>query len=305
MKKYSILFTAALLLIMLLVPVSGLADMGGFAGDTDFGGFDFGGSDIDFGGSDYGSDYGGGLILGSGGLFGGFGTVIIVVIVIVIVILSKRGKKGGSANKAAAPGGQYIPANVLRSVEELNAKDPAFNAAVLAEQVGNLYVRMQNAWTAKDMTPVRPYFTDALYNQFASQLEMLKKAGRTNYVDRIAVLGVSVRGWYTQGMNDILSLSVRTRIVDYTKLDVNGQLISGSETQEKFMEYEYLMIRPSDALTKETELGATTAVNCPNCGAPLDINNSAKCPYCDNVVRFEGHDWVIYQIKGISQRTGS
>ena len=43
--------------------------------------------------------------------------------------------------------------------------------------------------------------------------------------------------------------------------------------------------------------------NCPNCGAPLSINHSSKCPYCDTVVTLEEHDWAICAIRGISQQT--
>ena len=42
---------------------------------------------------------------------------------------------------------------------------------------------------------------------------------------------------------------------------------------------------------------------CPSCGAPLDINASARCPYCDSVIQRADHDWVICSIKGVSQVT--
>ena len=30
---------------------------------------------------------------------------------------------------------------------------------------------------------------------------------------------------------------------------------------------------------------------------------AVKCPYCDSVLTFSDHDWTVYSIKGISQRT--
>ena len=49
--------------------------------------------------------------------------------------------------------------------------------------------------------------------------------------------------------------------------------------------------------------GESTERRCPNCGAPLSVNESAKCPYCDTVLTFQDHDWTIYAVKGIAQRT--
>ena len=43
--------------------------------------------------------------------------------------------------------------------------------------------------------------------------------------------------------------------------------------------------------------------SCPYCGAPLDINRSAKCEYCDNIVSTNDYDWCLASIKGLSQRT--
>ena len=160
---------------------------------------------------------------------------------------------------------------------------------------------MQQGWTAKDISALRPYFTDAYFTQMERQLESHRRLGRTNYVDRIAVLGVTLRGYYVAGGEDHLIAEVRARIVDYTLDDKTGALISGNQKAEKFMTYEYELTRTSGLKTGQTQ-GLHT-INCPNCGAPLEINMTAKCPYCDSVVTDEQHDFVISRITGISQKT--
>ena len=130
---------------------------------------------------------------------------------------------------------------------------------------------------------------------------MLAKTGRTNYVERIAVLGVTLRGFMQKNGEDHIIAELRTRIVDYTLDDKTGRLISGSQTAEKFMTYEWELSRASGTIT--TKGDNMQRVSCPGCGAPLDINATAKCPYCDSVVTLEKHDWAICSIKGISQTT--
>lgn len=298
MKKTKL--PALLCVIVLAVhafTVSALADAGFFSGDSDYGG----GSDWSSS-SGWDSDYGGGsfIITVDGGEYnlGTPITVIFFLAVVVFVVFRSRRKTPG----AGAAGGQATADAKLRPVSEYTGRDPAFTETALQERISNIYVQMQNAWTAKDFKLMRPYFTDTMYAQFDRQLDALRKSGQTNFVDRIAVLGVALRGWFQQEGNDCMVARVRTRIVDYTVDDKTGNVVSGSNSREKFMEYEYTLLRTTGVVTEVQEKDTQT-FNCPNCGAPLDVNYSAKCPYCDSIITAKDHGWVISNIKGISQRT--
>lgn len=296
------LFLAAAFLLCFAVTAFG--DFGDFAGDTDFGGGgdDFGGGD--FGGYDGGYDGGDyDYDSGSGGGSGGPGVVVFVIIVILYLVikyapLGKTGRKG-SRPSGASP----TAASSLKSVESYRELDPGFEAFRMQEKLSNLYVQMQNAWQNKDISPIRPYMTDAYFAQMERQLDSLRKAGRTNYIDRIAVLDVSLQGWYQQGGQDCMVARLKTRIVDYTVEDASGRIVRGSNTKELFMDYEWTLTRPSGKTTAAQ--GAVRSVSCPHCGAPLSINQSAHCPYCGSVVTVDDYDWAIYSIKAISQRSGS
>ena len=313
-NKLLVLF---LVLCLILVPVTAGADFGGFGGDSDFGS-DWGGSDwgsSDWGSSDWGSsDWGSsssdwGSSFGSGYIVGStansysssssdmfYSLVMLAILVFVIVWLFRR-RKDQNKPQGATP----TSSAQLRPLSEYSELDPAFDAAALQEKLSNLYVQMQNAWTAKDISPLRPYFTDAYYAQMERTLNQLTKAGYTNYVERIAVLGVDIRGWMQLDDYDHMIVNLRSRIIDYTINDKTGELASGSQTREKFMTYEIDLSRRTGMKT-EAQSGMHT-VNCPNCGAPLNINTTAKCPYCDSIVTVEEHDWAISTIKGISQQT--
>lgn len=292
------------------------ADFGDFAGDSDYG------SDSDYGGfdSDYSSDYSGSN--NDGDLPGGIGSYVFFVIVAIIVIgylianSGKRKKKnngsssqqhtsgssGSAQTRGQTPtgGAQY---RSLRPISEYAQYDPSFNSAAMTEKLSNLYVQMQNAWQDKDISSLQPYLSGALYGQMDRQLEALRKRNRTNYIERIAVLSVALKGFYQDGGRDHIVAELRTRIVDYTLSDEDGSLISGSRTAEKFMTYEWQLSRET-GLTTQTAQGMQN-VSCPSCGAPLSINESAKCPYCGTVVKLESKDFVIDSMRGISQRTSN
>ncbi|MCL2670483.1 MAG: Tim44-like domain-containing protein [Clostridiales bacterium] len=301
MKRTFKWLALVLALLLCLIPLSAaIGDAGNFGGGDDFGGGgDWGGGSSWSGGS-YDSDYDG----GGGGI--GIGGVIVIIIIVVIVTLAKRGKagKGNAAGSAQQPFSPAPPSTAgLRPLFELQQKDPAFSAEALQQQFSNLYVRMQNAWTAKDFEPMRPYFSDGLYAQFNNQLQEYVRDNKTNYVSNIAVLSVNILGWTPQGPKDAITARVKVRVNDYVLSDESGTLLQGSKTASVFMEYEWIAQRASDAKSGE-DLGKAQNVPCPSCAAPLSLNESAKCPYCGSLVTIANKGWALSSIRGISKQTG-
>ena len=148
---------------------------------------------------------------------------------------------------------------------------------------------------------MRSCMTDALFNQMNNQLAALVRNKQTNYIERIAVLGVDLTGFGQDEKNDILTAIIRARIVDYTISDETGALVSGSKTAEKFLTYEWTLVRAKGMQSAKADSNETA--HCPNCGAPLDLNHTAKCEYCGSIITAAEYDWVISAIKGIAQRT--
>lgn len=292
-------------------------DAGGFAGGSDYG--DWGGSDWDYDyswdwddGDDWSWDWGAGNNYGysTGSSDSDAFDVVIVFIIIGIIAAvymmpahSKKSKAESAPGNAKPAGAARTPESKLKPLDELQERDPNFSAADIEETVSNLYVQMQEAWTAGDFEPMRPYFTKQLFGQFSNQLKALTAKGHTNHVDNIAVLEAAVRGWYEVNDDEVLVMRLRTRIIDYT-VDKQGNLVSGRTDTELFMEYEYKLMRPIGTTTADFA-GQTEAGECPNCGAAINIAQSTQCPYCGSVIESRRFPWVITAIKGIAQHTGN
>ena len=294
-RKLPIIILLILIVAVSVSVVTAIADFGDFGGSSDYGGSSDSGSSWSSSDSSWGDSSSGG---------GGASIGVIVAIffgVVIVVSIANKGKSGTPVASQPA-GAKPIDAFMLSSMASYRQRDPNFSEPALIEKISNLYIQMQNCWTAKNLEPLQPYFTDTSYAQFDRQLDSYRRNQRTNYVERITVLGVTMRGWYEEENNDCMVATVRTRIVDYTKDDKTGAIISGSSTAEKFMTYEYVLVRSSGYVTDIQERDAET-INCPNCSAPLNINFSAKCPFCSSVVTRKEYDWVISSIKGISQQT--
>ena len=305
MKKANVirlLLALVLALGLAVMPALALADVGNFAGDTDWGD-DWGSSD--WGSSDWGSssdwdsddDFLGGFLLGSA--FNGMPTwMILAILVIYLVIRSNKKRKQGT--------GQPVPPpppvrNAEALLAALKARDPQFSQEAFLERVRNSYVQMQDAWEAKKWEPIRAIMSDALFNQTKRQLDEYIQKGQTNHVDRVAVLSAVIQDVQEDESHDILVVRLNARLVDYVTDDANGALIRGDKNRELFMTYDWTMMRSKSAVTEHTE--GEHASHCPSCGAPISLNQSGQCEYCGTVLTSGTYDWILTDIRGISQRS--
>ena len=296
--KYLSIILLVVVSILIFIPAGTVADFGDFSGDSDYGGGWDSGGGYDY---DSGDSYGG----GGSSSFSGPGEVFIFLIFAVISFyfmyrptFKKSGKNTGRRPPSASPA---KPTTGLYPVITIKKWDPDFSAERVAMRLSNLYVQMQNCWTARDITPLRRDFTNEQFAQYDRQLQRYRTDGQTPVIERIAVLDVTLAGAKQSDTHDILVANLSTRITTYTVDDKTGRVVRGSKNQEKFMTYEWTLIRPRGSQT--TPQNKDSAFNCPNCNAPVNINQSAQCPFCGSVITKTDYDWVISGIKGISQRT--
>ena len=309
----SALLALSLCLAITLLPQGrAIADFGDYSGGSDYGGSDSGGSD--WGGSGYDFDYGGsGSDSGSGSsllsptaqLVCSIGGTAFAILASAGCILYAyyRGTRGTRARKKGSrvpEGATRTDASMLMTVQDYRQLDPAFDEAAIREKLAGLYADLQHAWTRKDLTGVRRSLTDAFYAQMDRQLASYRDGNRTNHVDDITVELVAVQGFRRQGSMDHMIVAVTARIVDYTVDDSTGRVIGGTDRKHIRMEYEWELVRRAGAVTGGPD---ATVVTCPNCGAPVSINATARCPYCDSVITVDAADWAIMGIKGISKTT--
>ncbi len=308
-KLFRLLSLMAILFGLVLFPMKPLyaeasprrADFGDFSGDSDFGGgggWDSGGSDWDSGGS-WDSDSGS-YSSGSGSGSGSDMEAVITIIVIIIIIIASTSsrKKNTSTNTQT-----YQPQETksLRRIEEYSETDPSFNAEQFRDKVSNLYVQFQNAWQNKDISPLRPYLTDTYFAQMDNQLNRYRQNHQTNMVERIAVLSTQLMGWRQESGLDEMVIKLDTRIVDYVIDDNTGSVVRGSKTAEKFMTYEWTLVRTTGVTTSRST--GTTGQTCPYCGANININQTTVCEYCGSVITTDKFDWAVSNIRALSQRT--
>jgi hypothetical protein len=95
---------------------------------------------------------------------------------------------------------------------------------------------------------------------------------------------------------DAFYLSITLRIgaqgYDYT-VDDRGQILCGSKTRLRYWSEYWTFIRSR----KAKAMPASANLNCPNCGAPLKINNAGVCEFCGGKITSGEFDWVLSRIE--------
>lgn len=272
---------------------------------ADVGSFESYDSGSDWGGSDYSSSwdwdddddysYSGGSIGGSGSIIGLFITIIIIS----IIAASVKGK-GHNYNTHVVPMRNrdlYNSRNNQRIVEaQIKTTDPLFNAEVFISWSKDLFIKLQQAWTARDWETIRPFESVELFEQHKSQLQGYIDNNTINVMDRICVNYAMLHSFRVVGDKELLDVVLNSRMKDYIIDATTKEVIQGDKVTERTKTYKLTFVRKAGVKTKESNSTINTT-NCPNCGAPTQITSSGKCDYCGSVITTGEHDWVLNNLE--------
>lgn len=266
-------------------------DSGGSSGGSSFsGGSSYSGSS--YSGSSYRS--GSSSSSSDGGSMLGF--IIFAIIIIAIIIASKR--NGNNNSNAPTPPTNYNTGNSALIEQKVKAVDPLFNREEFMSWTRTLFIKLQEAWTARDWETIRTFESVELFEQHKKQLQGYIDNHQINVMERIAVLSVELSEFSQTGDKDILTCVLKSRMNDYIIDDRTKQLLKGDKSRNIYGVYKMVFVRKTGVVTKGAT-GEVNKMNCPNCGAPTAITSSGKCQYCGSVITTGEHDWVLNDLTRI------
>ena len=173
---------------------------------------------------------------GAGGPIDSGGVIAVLVFLFFVVkFFGDRGlfDRNRRAGRTDAPEVIVLSRPLLPMSDYLRL-DPDFSESGVQEHMANLYVQMQDCWHNKNIEPVRPWLTDAFYNQMEGLLAPMRSKRETDYIERIAVLEASLKGYYQAGGMDFLVAAIRTRITVCREI---GRASLGKECRSRWSPY--------------------------------------------------------------------
>ena len=260
----------------------------------------FDGNDYHRGSSSGGSHYSSSGSRGSSQLdLSDSGDVAILIVAVIIfgvigVVSYRKQKQGGGVQSGQGSQGAnvFLPDRNDQIQGIIRKKDPNFTADDFITFAKQVYIDIQMAWCARDMSPVRPVMHQNLFNTTQRQVEEKIKQGVVYHYESIAINTAYLTSFVRDKEFEYLTVYLNARMIDYQVDEKTGKIIRGDKTTRWDMRYKMKFVRSTSASTKGAVSGAH-GYNCPNCGAPLEITSSGECPYCGSIVSTGDYSWVL------------
>lgn len=238
----------------------------------------------------------------------GTGFVIILILIFIVgpIILNLSGGKTSTNTPSSSKpvGGGVRPANGGQGrnvtvpdrtgeIEQIIKKDdPNFTADDFTSFAKEVYIDIQNAWCARDLTTVRPVMHNNLYNTTQKQVQSKIDQKVIYHYESIAINTAYLTSYVRDKQFEYLTVYLNARFIDYQTSEETGEIIRGDKNTRWDFRYKMKFMRTVGVKTNEAN-SSDHGHNCPNCGAPLEMSSSGQCAYCGSVVTSGLYSWVL------------
>ncbi len=188
-------------------------------------------------------------------------------------------------------GGQVAPRRT-EELARLRARDPAFDDRTFLRRAGAAFHKIQEAWSAGDMSSARAFISDGVRERFERQLAGLKARGLRNLMEGVEVRDIELLACRSDKHFDEMWVRIAAAASD-RMVDESGATVSGSPGRQEFEEVWSFLRRPG---AKTLKGSGPIEGSCPSCGASLPLADASQCPACKTWVNSGEFDWVLAEI---------
>jgi predicted lipid-binding transport protein (Tim44 family) len=127
---------------------------------------------------------------------------------------------------------------IRRGFDQIRQFDPSFNANDLRDQVQDIFFRVQAGWMNRSMDGILDLLTPEMARYFKDEFDRMKREGRTNRLENIAIRKVEPAEVWQEAGKDFVTVLFTANLLDYTLDDVTGEVVEGDRLNPvKFEEF--------------------------------------------------------------------
>lgn len=178
---------------------------------------------------------------------------------------------------------------------KIKKKDPDFSKEIFLLWAEEIYIKTQTALSDKEVKSIRIYQTPNLVKKCKKQIQVFINNNTTNVIEQISIKNSILLNFYEQGHNEVLSVRLKVKQIDYLIQDESGQVLSGSKLKERNIKCFMTFMRLKG--TKTTNIKSNNKINCPSCGGPNNLTISGSCKYCNSMIKLNQTDWLLEDIE--------
>jgi hypothetical protein len=245
--------------------------------------------------SSSGSSGGTSINLGPSGLF-----IILGIVGLVLVYRwwqRQQSSTGSNRQVVAAAPMPTDPETIRDGLNAISARDPNFNPQIFLDRAQTTFVALQNAWMQRNLEPARIYLSDGIYQRWKLQVDQMLAQHRRNVLENLVIGGCVLAQIAGDPGIDSITVRIDASAADYDVDDL-GKIVRGDRRPQPFTEY-WTFVRSRAARTRSGDGAQIT--QCPNCGAPISVNESGMCAYCKATITTGQFGWVLDSITQASE----
>ncbi|HLP11303.1 MAG TPA: TIM44-like domain-containing protein [Flavobacteriales bacterium] len=213
--------------------------------------------------------------------------IAIGVLILVCLLGARKYKQSSSLNTIEKVNSGFASTTQLASKMALLSD---FNEAVFIEKSKLAFNEVQRAWEKKNMSPVRKYISDGVYQRFNTQIIMMNHLEQTNTISHLKLLETKIALIELEDPYEIIHVQYKAEITDsFVSAKYSG---INQKFNEEFIEFWTYIRKKGD---KHNDLYQNN--NCPNCGDALpEMGEVSKCPSCQTYTNTGEFDWILCEI---------
>lgn len=175
------------------------------------------------------------FLLGYGFNVGMPGLLEILLLGGVFLFLYKMLKKRQEPQPQPVPGGSIY--NQSYESYALSSTLPNINQELILNLAKNAFLDIQKAWSEGDLSKVRNFTTDRMFNYLMDQLRDMQSQGLRNIVKDPQIKSIDIVHVEEEGDRKVVVVEIQAEAIDYT-VDNTGKVVEGSsEVPANFKEY--------------------------------------------------------------------
>ena len=175
---------------------------------------------------------------------------------------------------------------------EFEKSNPSFSWGEFQARAKLIFDELQAAWSTLNWERARPHETDNLFQMHQYWIDAYKRQHLRNALDQCRVTALQPVKIKEDAFYNSITLRIGAQGYDYT-VDDSGKVVSGSKSSLRYWSEYWTFIRSRNA----KPAAARADLNCPNCGAPLKVNNAGVCEFCGGKITSGEFDWVLSKIE--------
>jgi predicted lipid-binding transport protein (Tim44 family) len=181
----------------------------------------------------------------------------------------------------------------VQGLAKIRDHDRAFDEGAFLAAIERVFFAVLQAWTRQKPQLSQGVMGPVIWEQQKAQLQEDAARGQRNVMDALSFSSAVIAAASSDDRYDTITVRIRASSADYA-LDISTGKPIGSNTRVEDWAEDWIFQRPSSATTPEG--GGAIAQPCPNCGAPVAVDVTTICPFCNGPVISGKFVWRLTRI---------